>query len=75
MVQLFDFKDWPKSFKESNWGIDVINRLTGYCKTNNWITKEETAAALRQWIAIQNKISKFRNDKLIDVFSDMLLEK
>ena len=74
MVQLFDFKDWPKSFKESNWGIDAINVLTGYCQTNNWITKEETAAALRQWIPFQNKISKFRNDKLVDVFSDMLLE-
>ena len=74
MLQLFDFKDWPKSFKESNWGIDAINVLTGYYQTNNWITKEETTAALRQWIAFQNKISKFRNDKLIDVFSDMLLE-
>lgn len=74
MVELFDFKDWPKSFKENNWGIDSFKVLTGYYQTNNWITKEETAAALRQWIPFRNKISKFRNDKLIDVFSDILLE-
>ena len=50
MVQLFDFKDCPKSFKESNWGIDAINVLTRYYQTNNWITKEETTAALHQLI-------------------------
>ena len=50
MVELFNFKDWPKSFKENNWGIDSFKVLTGYYQTNNWITKEETAAALRQWI-------------------------
>ena len=74
MVQLFDFKHWSKSFKESNWGIDAINVLTGYYETDNWITKEETAAALQQRIPFRNKISKFRNDKLIDAFSDMLIE-
>ena len=46
MLQFFDFKDWPKSFKENSWGIDAINMLPGYYKTNNWITKGETAAAL-----------------------------
>ena len=34
MVQLFDFKDWPKSFKESNWGIDAIN-LQGLIEKNS----------------------------------------
>ena len=46
MLQFFDFKDWPKSFKENNQGIDAINMLPGYYKTNNWITKGETTAAL-----------------------------
>ena len=35
MFQLFDFKGWPKLFKESNWEIDAINVLTGYYQTNN----------------------------------------
>ena len=56
MLQLFDFKDWPKSFKESNWGTDAINMLTGHYQTNNWTTKEETAAALCQWIRFHSEI-------------------
>ena len=28
MRQLFDFKDWSKSFKVKNWGIDAMNALS-----------------------------------------------
>lgn len=74
MVKLFNFKEWPLSFKDKRWGIGEMNTLTEYCLTHNWITAEEAAMCRRQWIPFRNQVSKFRKDKIIDVYSNMLLE-
>ena len=42
---------------------------------HHFITEEENAAATRHWISFRNKIVKLRNDKLIDVYSDLLRER
>ena len=51
-----------------------MNTLTEYCLTHNWITAEEAAMCCRQWIPFRNQVSKFRKDKIIDVYSNMLVE-
>ena len=75
MVKIFDYKEWPKSFIENKkWGLEDVKSMAVYYYDHHFITEEKVTAP-RHWISFHNKVMKFWNHKLIDVYSDLLREK
>ena len=75
MVQIFDFKGWPKTFEDKRkWGLQEVKDLAEFYYSINMITEEEKNLAARQWVLFRNKVSPFRKEKLIDVYADLLNE-
>ena len=76
MVKIFDFKGWPKSFKEEKrWGLQEVKDLAEFYHSYNLISVEEKNLAPCHWIPFRTKVIKFRNDQIIDVYVDMLRER
>ena len=49
--------------------------MAAYYYNHHSITEEENVTVPRHWITFCNKVKKFQNDKLIDVYSDLLRER
>ena len=78
MVAVFNFKDWPKSFNGSlaqrKWGLKEVQEMAEYYHLFKFITEEEKKLAVSHWFLFRERVSKFRADKIIDVYVDMLKE-
>ena len=75
MVKIFDYKEWGKSFTENKkWGLEDVKYIAAYYYDHHFITEEGKVTAPRHWIPFRNKVMKSRNDKLKDVYSDLLGE-
>ena len=76
LVALFDIKSWPKSFKENKkWGLEELREALEYYEQNGYITDSVKSLALKQWLIFRNRLLKFKNEKLVDIFTDVLREK
>ena len=76
MVEILDYKEWPKSFTENKkWGWEDVRYIAAYYYDHHFITEEGKMTAPRHWIPFCNKVMKSRNDKLIHVYSDLLRER
>ena len=49
--------------------------MAAYYYNHHSIIEEENVTVPRHWITFCNKVKKFQNDKLIDVYSDLLRER
>ena len=75
MNVLFDFKQWPKSYKtEKRWGVNEVTKLSQWYKSRGFITEEEQLLSVRQWPLFRERVSKLWQNKLSQVYFDMLIE-
>ena len=75
LCALFDFKLWPKSFNDDKkWGFDILDEVTTFYKNHKFISEEEIRRCIRQWPLFHSRVSKFKVEKVYDVYVDILDE-
>ena len=76
MVTIFDFKSWPKAFSGINrkWGLEEVTTMANCYADHKFITKDEALLAPRHWLVFRQRVSKFRNEKSISVYTDIMQE-
>ena len=71
MVEILDYKEWPKSFIDNKkWGLEDVKYIAACYYDHHFIIEEGKVTVSRHWIPFRDKVLKSRNDKLIDVCSD-----
>lgn len=68
---VFNFKFWPQDDKELlKYGRNEVKELTDHF--GSILTEEEKSNILREWTVLKNRVKKRRQDKLFDVYSELL---